>query len=227
MPRFLELDFLRGIAIIMMVIFHSLFYIDYFGFYDIELYSGFIGRFQMIIPVLFISVSGISSRFNAHFNGKKKALKRGIEILLFALAITLATFAFFPKDFVFFGILHLIGLSMVLSLGLNDFFAAMLGGILLLSKSFADSIIIGSKWLSVFGFNYPALQTFDYYPIIPWMGLFFISYFFGRYFLNTNPRRHESRIFLFISKIGKHSLKIYFLHIIILYCLFFGLRMVV
>ena len=50
--RFWEIDFARGIAIIMMIIYHLVFDLNYFGFISVNMYNGFLGIFQKIIAVL-------------------------------------------------------------------------------------------------------------------------------------------------------------------------------
>ncbi len=91
MKRLWLLDFLRGIAVLMMIIFHTLLYIDYFEITSIELYSGFIGRFQMMIPVLFLGVSGASAYFQLKVKGWKALLIKGLKISFWALVVTLVT----------------------------------------------------------------------------------------------------------------------------------------
>ena len=44
--RFFELDLLRGIAIIMMIVFHFFFDLNYFGILQNEMYQGFWLIFQ-------------------------------------------------------------------------------------------------------------------------------------------------------------------------------------
>lgn len=39
--RFWEIDFLRGVAIIMMVLYHLLYNLHYFAHYNVNVYSGF------------------------------------------------------------------------------------------------------------------------------------------------------------------------------------------
>lgn len=174
MKRLWLLDFLRGIAVLMMIIFHTLLYIDYFEITSIELYSGFIGRFQIMIPVLFLGVSGASAYFQLKAKGWKALLIKGLKISFWALVISLVTWILFPEDYVFFGILHLISFCTFMAVIINNrWFSGFLGFAIFSIQDIVKSVIVNNKYLSIFGFNYPYLSTWDYYPIIPWMGVFF------------------------------------------------------
>ncbi|MFA5332995.1 MAG: heparan-alpha-glucosaminide N-acetyltransferase [Candidatus Nanoarchaeia archaeon] len=226
MARFWELDFFRGAAVIMMIIFHFLFYLDYFGFMKLSLYSGFIGKFQMTIPLIFLTVSGISSSIQARVFGKKSVLIRGFNIFGLALLITIATFLLFPHDFVFFGILHCIGACIILSYFISNKKLALIFGIAILFISeFINNYAVNFKYLSILGFNYANLSTFDYYPLIPWLGVFLIGTYLGsEFYKNRKAKKMKNGIINSVCFMGKHSLKIYFIHIIVLFSAFWALR---
>ncbi|MDD4353577.1 MAG: heparan-alpha-glucosaminide N-acetyltransferase [Candidatus Nanoarchaeia archaeon] len=226
MARFWEIDFFRGIAVIMMIIFHSLFYINYFDFAKLELYSGFIGRFQMIIPLIFLTVSGISSKLQARFVNKKAVFLRGLKVLGLGLIITLITWLIFPKDFVFFGILHCIGTCILLSYFIkNEKIALILGLIVLFISSSVNSYNTNYKYVSIVGLRYAQLNTFDYYPLIPWLGVFLIGYYLGsKFIINKKSKINNNKLINAVCFFGKNSLKIYFIHIIFLFSFFWILK---
>ena len=58
--RFWEIDFLRGIAVVMMIVFHSLYDLNFFHVYKMGLYSGFSLLFVYSIGCIFILLVGIS-----------------------------------------------------------------------------------------------------------------------------------------------------------------------
>ncbi|WP_337971819.1 heparan-alpha-glucosaminide N-acetyltransferase domain-containing protein [Methanobacterium petrolearium] len=58
--RFWEIDVLRGLAILMMVTYHLMFDLDYFGIYSLNLSSGTFWIFPRIIAFIFIFLVGIS-----------------------------------------------------------------------------------------------------------------------------------------------------------------------
>ena len=115
--RYFELDALRAIAIIMMVVFHLLWDLNYFGFTNAEMYFGFWGIWQKITAGLFLLLVGIV--LNISWNRRKNALhflKRGIVIFCGGLLITAFTLIAFPEQFIYFGVLHLIGVSIILAM---------------------------------------------------------------------------------------------------------------
>jgi uncharacterized membrane protein len=225
MVRYWEIDFFRGIAVIMMIIFHLLFYINYFEFIQLNLYSGFIGKFQMIIPLIFLTVSGISSSIQKIKN-KRRILFRGLKLMSLALLITLITFLLFPNDFVFFGIIHLIASCIIIFYFIkNDSFALILGLIILISSYIVNHYVVNFKYLSILGFKYVNLNTFDYYPLIPWFGIFLIGTYIGsKFYLNKKAKKIGNKLINYVCFIGKHSLKIYFIHIILLFGSFWILQ---
>ncbi|MFA6268535.1 MAG: heparan-alpha-glucosaminide N-acetyltransferase, partial [archaeon] len=119
MQRFWEIDFLRGIAIVMMVVFHFLWDLNYFGYIQVDLYKGFFGLFQIATAGLFLLLVGVMLAVGAERHNKNYSLhfvKRGIKIFCAGLLVTIVTFIFFPQNFVYFGILHLIGVSIIISI---------------------------------------------------------------------------------------------------------------
>ncbi|PKP55776.1 hypothetical protein CVT91_14745 [Candidatus Atribacteria bacterium HGW-Atribacteria-1] len=122
--RFWEIDFLRGIAIIMMVLYHLLYNLHYFAHYNVNVYSGFWMYFARTTATTFIFLVGVS--LSVSFSRTKKIYKdrnklfmkyfrRGLKVFSWGLIITLVTRIFLGKAFVIFGILHLIGISIILA----------------------------------------------------------------------------------------------------------------
>jgi len=220
--RFWEIDSLRGIAILMMIIFHFLYDLNVFGNYNFNLYSGFWWLFARITAAIFILLVGISltlsySRTKAPFT---KYLKRGIKIFSWGLLITLATWLFLRNGFIIFGVLHFIGIAIIIAyplirlriknliLGIFIIFI----GIYLSSFAFNFSYLL---WLGFVPYNF---YTFDYFPILPWFGVILIGIFLGNK-LYPNAKRAFSiidlskfRVIKLLSFLGRHSLFIYLLH---------------
>jgi uncharacterized membrane protein len=121
--RFFEIDLFRGIAILMMVLFHTLFDISFFGIAQVNVSSGFWRYFAFATATLFLFLVGISlvvsharaARYMAGFALARKFLLRGAGIFLLGLGITVATWFYLREGFILFGILHLIGISVMLS----------------------------------------------------------------------------------------------------------------
>ncbi len=121
--RFWEVDLLRGVAIVLMVLYHLVFDLNYFAVYDIDVSSGFWLAVARLTASLFLLLVGLSltlSHSRAQLLGQEdrfrlRLLKRSAWILGLALGITLVTYFFIGRGFIVFGVLHLIGLSLLLA----------------------------------------------------------------------------------------------------------------
>ena len=121
--RFTEIDICRGIAILMMVLFHTLFDISFFGIAPINVETGFWRYFAYATAALFLLLVGVSLIVSharavtklSGFSLAKKYVLRGAGIFALGLLITFATWLYLREGFIIFGILHLIGISVMLS----------------------------------------------------------------------------------------------------------------
>ncbi|MCS7131035.1 MAG: DUF1624 domain-containing protein, partial [Archaeoglobaceae archaeon] len=107
--RFWEIDFARGIAVILMLIFHLFFDAYYFG--KIQLEGAFWFYFPRFIGGMFIFISGFT--FSIAYKNLKPVFKRTLRLLTIALGITLATMIFAGDRAVFFGIIHFFTLASI------------------------------------------------------------------------------------------------------------------
>ncbi len=233
--RFWEIDFLRGSAVIMMILFHFLFDLSFFGIYPLNIFSGFLWIFPRIIASIFIFLVGVSlylSYTRAEKSGiymKEKDyfykyLRRGIWIFSLGLIITVATWIFVRADFIIFGILHFIGLAIVLQYPFLKYnwrfkYINLIFGLIFITAGLYLALFTfnfnGLLWL---GFVPQNLQTLDYFPLLPWLGVMSLGIFAGSVFYKNYNRNFKipdisqlSPIKLF-SFLGKHSLLIYFIH---------------
>lgn len=113
--RFGEIDALRGMAIVLMIIFHFFFDLDFLGFLKIGLYEGGWLVFQRITISLFLLLVGVSLYLSYSkmqnrdiWTVLKKFGKRSVVLFIVALGITLATGIAIPKGLVLFGVIHFI-----------------------------------------------------------------------------------------------------------------------
>jgi hypothetical protein len=121
--RFREIDFTRGVAILMMIVFHTVFDLNFFMIAPVNVSTGFWRWFAISTASLFLLVAGVSlvvshARSAGRLSGfalTKKFLYRGAGIFALGLLVTLATWLFLHEGFIMFGILHLIGVSVMLS----------------------------------------------------------------------------------------------------------------
>ncbi len=225
--RFWELDFLRGIAIIMMITFHLLYDLNYFGDYDLNLHSGFwlyFGRATATIFILLVGISLTLSYSRAKKKQKKKLylkyLKRGVKIFSWGLLITLATWLFLRAGFVVFGVLHLIGISIIMAYPfLKLRLWNLLPGILFVSLGlYLKNYTFGFSWLMWLGLMPEHIYTIDYFPILPWFGVVLIGLFFGYILYPDSTRRFNLcdlsnfAVIRLLCLFGRHSLLIYLIH---------------
>lgn len=227
--RFWEVDFLRGLAVFMMFIFHFLFYIDFFGIKDISLYSGGFLIFQRIIPIIFITMAGVSVTILAKNSKKKKVFLHGFNVFSVALIITVVTNIFFHEKAVLFGILHLIGLCIIIGAfffryKILNLVLAILSGVVGL---FYISQFTSPSWLFWIGIRPIGFSSFDYYPLFPWIGLMFLGLFLGNIFYSGNFRKiyfferiswiSDNSVSRSICYLGRYSLIFYVVHIPVLF----------
>lgn len=122
--RFVEIDTLRGVAIVMMVIYHLMFDLNYFGVTDAVFTNPFWFYFQRVTASLFIVLVGVSLTLSVGQSRRqrvpervifKRLVGRGLRIFTWGLLVTLVTaFVFGPQLAVKFGILHFIGVATIL-----------------------------------------------------------------------------------------------------------------
>ena len=227
--RFWEIDFLRGIAILLMIIFHALYDFNYFGGYNFNLHSGlwlYVGRAS---AMMFIFVVGISLTLShsraAGMNVPKqemyqKYIKRGARIFSWGLIITFITWLFLKDGVIVFGILHFIGLSVILAYPFLRLRAynLLIGAGIIFSGMCLSNLAFDFPWLLWLGFRPYGFYTLDYFPILPWFGITLIVIFAGNSLYPNNTRKLSIKnrtgflpIRLFCM-LGRRSLLIYLIH---------------
>lgn len=229
--RFWEIDFLRGVAIILMITYHFFWDLNFFTDIDVSWGSQSWMIFRTLIASTFLFLVGISLYLSTYYSQRmfSKLLKRGAYIFSLGLVLTILTKILFPERYISFGILHLIGTSIVLSYiflrfkFLNLLLGAMLigGGFLLKGHTFDVS------FLFFLGFSPENYYALDYYPIIPWFGVVLWGIFTGKILYQGKARqfpwpcRGENFLTKKFSFLGRNSLFIYFIHQPILFLLFY------
>ena len=208
--RIWEIDFFRGIAIILMVLFHLLYDLAVFFNFSIKYETGLIYYMGKMAASLFIIVAGISCSFSTN------NAKRGIKLIVLGMLVYLVTFVFVPGSNIIFGILQFLGLSMLLYSLINKLSSYLLfifGTTVIILNYSISAISMKNNWLAPIGLLGPQFSSVDYYPIIPWFGLFIYGVVFSKLFY-----REKRSLFKFdlrnnlLSSLGRHSLLIYLLH---------------
>ena len=223
MKRFWQVDTVRGIAIIMVVVFHLFFDLDYLGILQSSMYSGGWLVFQRIAASLFLALVGISLilRYQKiskkdHANIWKTYFLGGSKILFWGLVITLATFIFAREQFVIFGILHLIGVSIILApLFLRFYYLNLVLGILsLLIGNFIGNMVSSFKPLLLVGIPFEGFSSLDYFPLFPWFGIVLIGIFIGKFIYPylKETKIENSSLVKGLTFLGRNTLPIYLIH---------------
>jgi uncharacterized membrane protein len=217
------LDVTRGIAIILMVIYHFCFDLNNFQMIQINMNDDLFWRgFRFFIITLFLTTMGMSLALT-HAKGicwrclKKRSLLLGGAAIL----VSLGSYYQFPDSWIYFGILHFI------------LFASWLG-LLFLGKPWLSLltvliILVGSLfgWLNTDALfsllqsplHLPAGYTEDLVTVFPWFAVVLIGLFIVAQGWHLLPHLNPSFISKKISFLGHHSLLIYMIHQPILFAL--------
>jgi uncharacterized membrane protein len=182
--------------------------------------------FSRIIATMFLSLAGISMVIVDNRPGRQRAFRRtllrGGKVFGFGLVISFATFLFVPDEFVIFGILHLIGFSIVAAypfLPRKRRWISLVAGIvaIVVGNDINRRVSLG-PWLIPLGVNQIGRGMVDWYPILPWFGVVLVAIFIGHTLYPAGKRWFEipdwSRVPVLrqIAFLGKHSLLIYLVH---------------
>lgn len=226
------IDLSRGIVLILMILFNYSITLNYFQV--ISLPSTFI--YWLILPSLiggtFILLSGMSayaSYKNKEKNFTKRYFIRGFKLTGFAILITLFTFIFVPQGTVYFGILHLFAITsfIVPFLIKYDKINLILGLIFVIFGVFLQLTQFDFPYLTWLGFMPKNFFTFDYFPLMPWLGVIMLGIYFGKHtFKKTIDIHFKGKLSNIFTFLGKHSLTIYLIHqpLLIMLLLFLGFR---
>ena len=227
--RYHLLDALRGFAIYHVIIFHFLY--DVYVVYGLNPdwpYQTWVQLWQRNGCGLFVLVSGMV------FALGRNTFKRGLQLQILGLIITLATYSFAPSEVIYYGILTFFGSAMWLTLLLKVFLQrvpAILGMLAsvacyVLTKDVATGVasFFGRKlfefpeWLyqdcfTILGFHSNNFYSSDYVPLLPHIFLFW----FGMYLFAWLRERKLTSIltggnYKIFTWPGTHSLEIYILH---------------
>lgn len=230
------MDELRGFAVLCMVFYH--------GFYTLAYLVGLdwgMALLRFFMPAepffagLFILISGISS------NLSRSNLKRGIKLLLVAVVVSAATMLVVPDERIVFGVLHFLSVSMILfglvkpwtdKLAFSWLWVAFCAvltaftwniqrGYLGFQPFPAISLptaLYQTDWLMMFGLHSPGFFSSDYFPLFPWLFIFFAGTFLGKlasagkFPAFTYPSRVPA-----LSWMGRNALIIYVVHQPVIY----------
>jgi len=196
-----SIDFLRGLAIIMMVLIHLPMYLTINEHKASPIYSylSFIGLFP---AALFLFIVGISLVISTKHHERKKLfiLKRGFVLILIGLLFI----NFWNAD-----ILHYIGIFIIISLFFtktNKLIRFTLAILIIASTPLILQYInyystwdqipytIKNLW-TLKGFFLNLFFT-GFYPLFPWISFVLLGTVFGEYFLNSTNNQEKDKFFI-------------------------------
>ena len=207
--RIWEIDFLRGIAILLMVVFHTIVDLTDFYQYPFQYVSGFWYLEGKASAVLFMFLAGVSTTLSSD------SFRHGLRILGWGMLLSVITYFYDANTYIRFGILHFLGVSLLSSRYVKRLTPALLILISLCSIGLgvsASGYYLNSSYLLPFGWITRDFVSMDYYPLFPWYGVFVIGVAAGKLLY-----KEKRSLFSFawnspVSLLGRHSLLIYLIH---------------
>jgi len=232
MRRYDEIDILKGVAVICMMVFHFYYFPNQYGFKEIKYDTVTLKTIAKVAQIIFITCVGINLVFAKHKNSDPKVhLQRVIKLSLYAMLMSLFTYHVFGDKYVKFGILHFVAFSsLVLFHFVDDFnkmkiITATIFIIYILNTMFPELFrIIPQPFAFIGGFYNDRYSAVDHFPIIPWILLICLGTFIGHNLLQNEYKSYD--VFVknplsdILKNIGKKSLEIYAVHWIILYIVY-------
>ena len=234
--RLVGIDALRGLAIVLMIIYHFCYDLTYFQLAQFDFYRDpFWLNFRDFIVGSFVFIVGVSFSLATQEKINWPSYKKRLLVITgCALAISLLTYFMFPGRTIFFGILHFIALASVLALLFRKFFWINLFtgiGILIVSNTIRLPVF-NNDWLVWIGFYTQKPATEDFAPMFPWFGIVLIGMFVGKYLLrkpvlvNAASKFPKEKQFKWLLLAGRNSLLIYMIHQPILMSLIFFVTLI-
>ena len=224
------LDEARGLAILLMVLYHAGYdLVAIFGVNIPFFFSSWMNLLRDFFAGLFVFISGCACRFS-HNN-----LRRGLLCFGLGMAMTVATAVAMPTQLIRFGILHLLGSSMVLFALLRPLLdkiplrVGLPAGVLLFLLTFqlpfghrlglgplslpVPEVFYSTRWLFWLGLPRADFTSADYFSLIPWLFLFLAGSYAG---LPLAQHRAPAPFYRLHSRtlswVGRHTIWVYLLH---------------
>lgn len=251
--RYWEVDTLRGVAVVMMIVYHLMWDLWFFQILnDAEFWNPFWKYWQRATASIFIILVGVSLTLvyrREPAPSYKMFLRRGLRVLGLGLIVTL-TMVLSGVGVIDFGILHLIGFSVIaaypllrftwLNLGLWLLFFVVGGltqaihweGAWIVTPVLAQNIAplwVDGRWLVPLGIVPPGYGAVDFFPVFPWFGVVLLGVWLGNVFYTAKgrlfalPAWGELPQAVALGALGRNSLLVYLLHQPVLIAAMYGL----
>lgn len=224
--RYWQLDMLRGVAVISMVMYHLAFDLENFcqkalgG--PLNLPQWFWRFTPECIGTMFFLAMGASAWLKSQPQASARfytpLLKRGGELTLVAIGITAGTALFPAHPAVYFGVIHCMALTTFLIIPFlrKTALALAVGVMIVLIGLCLQGIRVSFPHLMWLGLL-PETGNMggDYYPIFPWLGVALLGIYLGQILQGRrllSPYDRASPAFSGVCFLGRHSLIIYLTH---------------
>ena len=231
--RYALLDELRGLDLLSMIGYHACWDLVFLFGVNLPWYTGWQGHlWQQSICWVFILLSGFCLPLGHH------PLRRGLIVSGAGALVTAVTLLFMPEDRVVFGVLTLLGAAMLITGFMQPLlekvpaWAGLVVSALLFAATYHTQegfwqlgpwhLALPGAWYAnlftaFFGFFPWDFYSTDYFPLLPWLFLFWTGYFVHRCVGRTHMEPLHRSLCAPLGWLGRHSLLIYLLHQPVIY----------
>ena len=222
--RIWELDALRGVCILCVIVVHFLFDLSFFGGLDLTLPAWYV-FLQEYGGAIFVVLSGVCVTLGS------KSVRRGLIVFACGMLITAVTYGMYRLGMsgmdvvVKFGVLHLLGVCMLVYPAFKKLPPAtltVLGLVIAITGYAIRGVVVPQHWLFPLGLTYEGFTSSDYFPLFPQLGYFLIGAAIGKTAYREKKTLlpgsfQKTGIARFFCWCGRQSLFIYLLHQPIVY----------
>ena len=223
-PRIWELDALRGVCILCVIVVHFLFDLSFFGGLNLTLPAWYV-FIQEYGGAIFVVLSGVCVTLGS------KSVRRGLIVFACGMLITAVTYGMYRLGMsgadvvVKFGVLHLLGVCMLVYPAFKKLppaALALLGLAIAITGYAIRGVVVPQRWLFPLGLTYEGFTSSDYFPLFPQLGYFLIGAAIGKTAYREKKTLlpgsfQKTGIARFFCWCGRQSLFIYLLHQPIVY----------
>lgn len=214
------LDVARGIALLAMASYHLIWDFEYFHYLEPGTAShGWPKLYARAIATTFLFLAGFGLAL-AHRRGIQwtSYWKRFAKVAGAAALVTVATWFAMPQGFVYFGILHEIALASLIGLlflRVPSLLTLVIAVAVIVIPNVYRSDLFSAPYLVWIGLAPKPPASFDFVPVLPWLGPVLIGIAIGRiekvqgWLKSLAAPRPMLKPFAFA---GRHSLIVYLLH---------------
>lgn len=237
--RYPQIDILRGLCLISMIIYHTVWDMVYIHGFDWMWYrSTWAFVWQQSICWTFILLSGFCLPMGKH------PVRRGSIVFVAGGLVSVVTLIIMPDTPIIFGVLTFLGSCAIVVGVLHKFIQKIISpvsaavGVAVSFLLFAFTYSVNDRAVGVFGeelillpsilyhnyfttflgFPQSGFVSTDYFSLIPWFFLFLTGYF--SYFMLMTASQGGNRLRMWMQKgrckplewLGRHSLIVYMLH---------------